>query len=412
MLQGHDLIYFGPGQWQGLWRNRHQLLTRFARHNRVLYVEPQTDFAGFRDLWRTGRLGWRTIWQEFRRDWVEPVQPNLYIYQSPKGLPVSGRFPLDCVTWQVWLAALKLTLRRLRFQRPIVWLSRPEMGRFLGHFRESLTIYHVVDEYTAYQTVSGEEAGVLRESERALMQRADLVIVVSPQLLEVKRTFNSQTYLVPNGVNLAAFQAPAPVPDDLQSISAPRLIYAGLIGARLDLKLLLALMRRRPDWSLVLIGQENPAGTEGKTEELRRLPNTHYLGLKPVQQVPAYLLACSVCVLPYAGNREAHFLDPLKLYEGLAAGLPIVATPIPAIRPYGRLVRLATGIDEFEAEVEAALAEGRSIEAAQKAAQRQAVAADHTWDARVEQVSALIEAKLGRVGKSNVDEAALSSPVR
>lgn len=412
MLQGHDLIYFGPGQWQGLWRNRHQLLTRFARHNRVLYVEPQTDFAGFRDLWRTGRLGWRTIWQEFRRDWVEPVQPNLYIYQSPKGLPVSGRFPLDRVTWQVWLAALKLALRRLRFQRPIVWLSRPEMGRFLGHFQESLVIYHVVDEYTAYQTVSGEEAEVLREAERALMQQADLVIVVSPQLLEVKRTFNSQTHLVPNGVDVAAFQGPAPVPDDLQSISAPRLIYAGLIGARLDLKLLLALMRRRPDWSLVLIGQENPAGTEGDIEELRRLPNTHYLGLKPVQQVPAYLLACSVCVLPYASNREAHFLDPLKLYEGLAAGLPIVATPIPAIRPYGGLVRLATGVDAFEAEVEAALAEGRSMEAAQKAAQRQAVAADHTWDARVEQVSALIEAKLGRVRKHNVDEAALSSPVR
>jgi len=408
MLQGHDLIYFGPGKWQGLWRNRHQLLTRFARHNRVLYVEPATYLQTFREQWRTGHLGWRTLRQEFRRDWVEPVRPNLYIYHSPTSLPVSGRFPLDWVTWQLWLLALKLALRRLRFQRPVLWLSRPEMGRFLGKFGESLAIYHVVDEYTAYQTVTAEEADVLRRLESCLLQRVDLAIVVSPQLLEAKRAFNAQTYLVPNGVDPAAFEVVAPVPDDLQLIPAPRLIYSGLIGARLDLKLLYDLMRRRPDWSLVLLGEVNAAGAEAALAELQSLANVHVLGLRPVNAVPAYLAACEVCVLPYRQDREAQHIDPLKLYEGLAAGKPIVMTPIPAAHSFCEVVRTAANVEEMERQILAALCENSP----QCEARRRSAVAGHTWEARVEQISTLIETKLGVHGRRQDDEIALSSAVR
>lgn len=411
MLQGHDLIYFGPGRWDGLWRNRHHLLSRFARCNRVLYVEPATDLRTFRELWRTGRMGPNELWRELRQSRLTQLQPNLYIYHSPTYLPVSGRFPLNRLTWQVWTAALRATLRRFGFHRPLLWLSRPEMAHLIGRFAERLVIYHVVDEYTAYQSVTPEEAQELRAAETQMLRRADLVVVVSPQLLEAKQAFNSHTYLVPNGVDTAAFEISAPVPTDLQPVPAPRLVYAGLIGARLDLKLLMDLMRRRPDWSLVLIGQENPTGTAGKLEELHRLANVYFLGLKPAQQVPAYLLACSVCLLPYARNREAHYIDPLKLYEGLAAGMPVVATPIPALRPHAGIVRLAESVADFELAVESALAERRSAKAAELARRRRGVAAANTWEMRVEKISALIEAKLGANGICQDDETAISRAV-
>lgn len=411
MLQGHDLIYFGPGRWHGLWRNRHQLLSRFAHHNRVLYVEPATDLRTFREQWRTGRVGPSELCRELRQSRLTQPQPNLYIYHSPTYLPVSGRFPFDRLTWQIWTAALRATLRRLGFHQPLLWLSRPEMVHLIGRFAERLVIYHVVDEYTAYQSVTPDEAQELRAAETEMLRRADLVLVVSPQLLESKRAFNSHTYLVPNGVDTAAFEIPVPVPADLQPIPAPRLVYGGLIGARLDLKLLSDLMRRRPDWSLVLIGQENATGTAGELEELHRLPNVYFLGLKPVQQVPAYLAACSVCLLPYARNREAHYIDPLKFYEGLAAGMPIVATPIPALRPYAGIVRLAEHVVDFEAAVESALAERQSVEAAELACRRRTVAAANTWEMRIEQISALIETKLGMNGTHQDDETAISSAV-
>jgi glycosyltransferase involved in cell wall biosynthesis len=394
MLQGHHLIYFGPDRWHGLWRNRHQLMSRFAQHNRVLYVEPVTDLRTFRESWRKGSLRWHDLWRELRQGRLTEPQSNLYIYHSPTYLPVAGRYPLDRLTWQLWLTAFRATLSRLKFRQPLLWLSRPEMAHLIGRFDERLVIYHVVDEYAAYQSVTPIEAEELRSAERRLLKRADLVVVVSPQLLQVKRPHNLHTSLVANGVDAAVFVPNLGVPDDLRAIPGPRLVYAGLIGARLNLTLLAQLATRRPDWSWVLIGQVNPTGTEGQLDELRRLPNVRFLGLKAHQDIPAYLAACDVCVLPYAHNQEAHYIDPLKLYEGLAAGKPIVATPIPAVLSFGDLIEVATDVSAFETAVTAALADSESEQAAQQAARRRSVAAANTWDARVEQLSMLIQQRL------------------
>jgi glycosyltransferase involved in cell wall biosynthesis len=392
-LAGAHLIYFGPGQWDGLWRNRHHLLSRFARHNQVLYVEPAIHLKTFRRAWWEGRLGWQRLWRESRQSRISQAGPNLYIYHSPTFAPVAGRFPLDRLTSFLWLAALKTELRRLKFTDPIVWFSRPEMVSLMGHLPARLTIYHVVDEYTAYEGVSVELACKLRRQEKELLTRAGMVVVVSPALWQAKQSCNPRTYLVPNGTDLEAFAQAARgsgPPTDLAEIPEPRLIYAGLVGNRLDLPMLIALAKRRPDWSVVVIGEVDARGCEAEIASLRALPNAHLLGLRPVTAVPRYLLASQVCLLPYRRCAETDHIDPLKLYDGLAAGKPIVASPIPAVRPYDGLVRLAYGVEAFEVAVEAALGEqDESLVAA-----RRAVAAANTWETRVQQLSRLIEARL------------------
>lgn len=390
MLSGHSVIYFGPGRWEGMWRNRHHLMSRLARHNRVLYVEPKIDLQTFRHRWRSGQWGWADLKRELDQSRVSQPQENLYIYHSPTYAPVSGRFPLDRLTWWWWFSLLKAVLRELKFEQPIVWLSQPDMVKLLGQLRERLVIYHVVDEYTAYQGVDGELERWLRQQEVQLLTRADLVIVVSAALWEAKRVHNPHTYLVPNGVDAQAFSRTPRIPTDLQRIPAPRLIYAGLIGARLDLDLLAALMQRRPEWSLVLLGEVNATGAEAELQPLRRLPNVHFLGVKPAGDVPDYLMLSDVCVLPYRQNRETQYIDPLKLYEGLMAGKPVIATPIPAVKPFQEWIALAETADEFEAAVQAAL----TADQASQAAQRQAVAAAYTWERRVEQISELIRMRV------------------
>ena len=392
-LAGAHLIYFGPGQWAGLWRNRHHLLSRFADHNRVLYVEPAIHLKTFRREWWAGRLGWQQMWRELRQCRISQAGPNLYIYHSPTFLPVAGRFPLDRLTYALWLAALKAALRRLKFADPIVWFSRPEMVSLIGRLPARLTIYHVVDEYTGYEGVTGDLAAELRRQETELMARAQMVVVVSPELWQAKRACNPHTYLVPNGTDLKAFtqaaRQPGP-PADLAEIPEPRLIYAGLVGTRLDLPMLIALARRRSDWSVVVIGEVDARGCEAEIASLRALPNVHILGVRPVTAVPRYLLASQVCLLPYRRSVETDHIDPLKLYDGLAAGKPIVASPIPAVQPYDGLVRLAYGVDAFETAVEAALGEhDESLVAARRAA-----AAASTWETRFQQLSTLIEARL------------------
>jgi glycosyltransferase involved in cell wall biosynthesis len=174
------------------------------------------------------------------------------------------------------------------------------------------------------------------------------------------------------------------------TIPEPRLVYAGLIGARLDLDLLTALAERRPDWSLVLIGEIDTRGVEDKLAYLQRLVNVYFLGLKPASAVPSYLLACQVCLLPYRRSEESHHIDPLKLYEGLASGKPIVSSPIPAAELYGDLVWLASDTYEFEVAVQQALVEQDD----EIVARRRAAAAANTWETRVEEISALIQLRL------------------
>lgn len=390
MLTGHNLVYFGPGPWQGLWRNRHQLMTRFAHCNQVLYVEPPLHLrSAVRQL-----LAQRTAWQGFRRPRITRIQDSLYLYHSPAFAPISGRFPLSTVTRAVRRAWLLRTLRRFGIRRPIIWLSRPEMADLIGQFDEQLVIYHVVDEYTAYRGVTPESARLLRLQEEKLMVRANLVIVVSPKLLEAKQPYNPHTYLVPNGVDIEAFAPPRTgkrsSPADLAPIREPRLVYAGLIGIRLDLDLLIALATRHPDWALVLIGEVDSRDCESELAQLQLLPNVHFLGLKPASVVPDYLLASQVCLLPYRLSLESYHIDPLKLYEGLASGRPIVSTSIPAAAPYRDLIRVAADGDRFETAIQDALAERDDG----CAARRTAAVAAHTWEARAEQISLLIESCL------------------
>ncbi len=395
MLMGHNLIYFGPGPWQGLWRNRHQLMTRFARCNRVLYVEPPLHLRPAVRQFLTRRESWQAL----HRPRIHQIWGGLYIYQSPAFAPISGRFPLNVLTCTLRRISLLRALRQLDIQRPIIWLSRPEMADLIGQFHEQLAIYHVVDEYAAYRGVTQEQAELLRLQEEKLMGLADLVIVVSPALLEAKRPSNPHIYLVPNGVETEAFAQAAigenSPPADLAAIREPRLVYAGLIGTRLDLSLLITLAEKHADWALVLIGEVDRRDCENELAQLQALPNVHFLGLKSAAAVPAYLMACQVCLLPYRLSRESYHMDPLKLYDGLASGKPIVSTAIPAATPYRDLIRLAFSIDEFEAAIQAALAEQDD----DLAARRRAVAAANSWAARVEQISMLVEAHLNHARK-------------
>lgn len=391
MLAGYDLVYFGPGPWSGLWRNRHYLMSRFARQNRVLYVEPPPYLRPVVRQLLQDRKPWRML----RRPFLSQVQDGLYVYHSPVFAPISGRWPLSAMTRLIRRALLLRTMRRLGMERPIIWLSRPEMGSLIGQFRERLTIYHVVDEYTAYQGVTEELASRLRRQEEELIARADLVIVVSQMLWESKRQRNPHTYLVPNGVDFEAFQhamtGENPPPEDLIAIKEPRLVYAGLIGFRLDLPLLIAVARRRPEWSFVLIGQVDGRGCEDELKKLQGLPNVHFLGIRPASMVPSCLLACQVCLLPYRRSEESRHIDPIKLYEGMASGRPVVSTPIPAVLPYSDLIWIASDDRAFEAAIEGALGE----QDGEKARNRRSVAAANTWEKRVEQISALIQARLG-----------------
>jgi len=405
MLEGHDILCFAVEPWEGVWRNRHQIMSRLARRNRVLFVEPRPYLRQVLGIRPEG-----TAKPHHKPRQLRHIGQGLYVYQPPRWAPIIGRRPLKTLADTLQDRALLPAMARLGMRQPILWLFRPEQADVIGRYSERLLLYHVVDEYAAYEMEFVEQVGVGRQEaivtlEREVLRQADLVIVTSPALLESKRPFNPHTYLVRNGVDYAAFSAaladPSPPPADIAALPQPVIGFVGVINEKINLGLLRDVAQVHPEWSLALVG---PVAQRFHREQLAwlELPNVHFLGFKPVAELPRYVAACQVCLMPYKLNEWTRHIDPLKMYEYLAAGRPVVSTPIPSALAFAPPLRLAHDVPGFVHQIEAALAETDDV---QREGFRR-LAAQHTWEARVEQLSGCIEAALQRTAKI---QAALSS---
>lgn len=365
-------------------------MSRFAQYNKVLYVEPVVYLNHLRHHWREGKLGW----SDFKQKPVSQAGDNLYIFHSPAYVPISGRQPLKPVSRFAWTGLLKLAMRQLGFGRPIVWFSRPEMVDLIGSFDEKLVVYHVVDEYLAYGGLNSEARRRQQCQEQQMLQRAGLVIVVSEKLYEAKRPFNQHTHLVANGVDYQAYDramsSTDPLLPDIGQLSRPVIGYSGSVATRLDLDLLHYLATSHPDWSIVLVGVIKERDCAAGLSKLRQAGNVHFLGHKEINQVPYYVKGFDVCLIPYKVNERAHHSSPLKLYDYMATGKPIVSTDFASANQFKDVIRIARSKENFKHSIEEVLTEKDNG----LSGKRRSIAAENTWDARVNQLSALIQNRL------------------
>ena len=193
--------------------------------------------------------------------------------------------------------------------------------------------------------------------------------------------------LVENAVDFNSYSAAdsdGAVLVTMLGMSRPRYGYSGLIGVRLDLRLLIEFARGTPDGSLVLAGKVDSRGCEALLDELFALPNVHFLGELPPASVPEFVAGLDVGLLPYQLNRETEHISPLKLYEYLAAAKPVISTPIPAARRHSGLVRLAQTASEFRTAGQELIANDNEI---LRDCRRQFAAAN-TWEDRISQIKA------------------------
>jgi len=395
VLRGESILCFAPDPWDDIWRNRHQIMSLLAGANQVLYVEPRPYL---RPVLRRAVRGEISL-AELRAPRLRAVRPGLYVFRPPLYAPLSGREPLATLTKALRVASLRRAMRRLGMSRPILWLFRPEMADIPGDYGEKLLIYHIVDEYTGYEGLDPARAEAMRRRERELIARADLVLVTSRALLESKGGINPNTHWVPNGVDYERFASAAARredPAEMVGLPHPRLGYVGAINDKIDADLLLSVAEAYPWATLAMVGPVRVEGAETRAglERLRSRPNVRFVGQVPGERVPEFVAACDVGLLPYRQSVWTQHIQPLKLYEYLACGLPVVSTEIPAVRDEGDVVFVARDHRAFVALVRQALgADNEALRAA-----RQERAARNTWRERVERISALIEATLSRTG--------------
>jgi hypothetical protein len=389
MLTGHSLVYFAQGPWKDLWRPQHQLMSVFARTNKVLYVERRHFMRSTIRAFSRGELGW----DDLSRPSLEKVADNLYVHRYPVWAPVTGARPLKGLTRALSHGSLRRSMRMLGMSDPIAWYSLPGMLDMIDDLPARLRIYHAIDEYTSYSNHTERSKYALLEREKRLMAAVDAVVVVSQTLYDAKSPYNRHTYLVPNAVNYAAYQAALDdpeLPPELAAIPEPRIGYIGLIGDKLDYHMLLDLARNNPQWSLVFLGTVRLSRDQETWDSLLSLSNVHHLDAVDVLRVPHHVKGFQVGLMPNLQNLFAENCSPLKLYDYLAAGIPVASMDMPHARPFASHVHLASTPEEFERTVYAALADTDC----QRCLERRQIAAQETWEARAQKLSEIIVDRL------------------
>lgn len=389
--EGVGMVYFGMSPWHGMWKSRHQLLSRFSRQMPVLYVEPCVYLRSL----RKGETRVSRIFTDIGKS-VERCEPNLTVFHSPAYLPVSGSPFLGRLSQRAWVRGVRRAMIAAGITRPIVWISRPERRFVIGQLGEILSIYHAVDEYAGYTGLDNEGRQRLAAAETELLDSVDLVIVASPELRDAKQGAGRELMVLENGVEpeeYAKARNSGSEPKDLAGIPRPRLGYSGLIGKRLDLELVRDVAQKHPECSVVLMGKVDKRECEEILAILESMPNVHLLGEKPGAEVASYVVGFDIGLLPYQINLETQHISPIKMYEYWAAGKPVVSTAIPAAMRYQSAVHVAESPDQFHSTIDRLIAT-RGREDAERLIR---LAKENSWQSRVDAVTSKLRSRIGVV---------------
>jgi glycosyltransferase involved in cell wall biosynthesis len=307
-------------------------MKRLAWDRRVYFFEEPVFSSGPPSLGR-----------RVDREGVTVITPYL-----PEGLEQAQR-----ITVQRHL--LQLLCRQEEIKYPLLWYYTPLSGEFSDHLDADVVVYDCMDELAAFR---GAPPSIM-EQERKLLRRARVVFTGGYSLYEAKRHLHANVHPFPSSVDVTHFvkaREPLPQHDDQAQIPHPRIGHYAVLDERLDTGLVARIADARPEWQLILIGPV----VKIDPQELPRRPNIHYLGMKSYEELPAYLSGWDAAFMPFALNESTRFISPTKTPEYLAAGKPVVSTPITdVVRTYGErgLVRIASTAEEVAAALEACLAE-------------------------------------------------------
>jgi ADP-heptose:LPS heptosyltransferase/glycosyltransferase involved in cell wall biosynthesis len=379
-----EIVCFGQQNWDVCWTGKQQLMSRLAaRGHRVLYVDPSWVR---RPLAANEHL--RTI---------HPVRHGFGLRrEGPGELYVFTYHYAPLLRWRLnhwrWPRVVRELVRELGFSAPIGFSLRPQAAPLLDELQPDCRVYYAVDDIAAFPHHREDERRRLRALENELLAAADLALAVSPRLHQRFLGVQPRSRLLPNGADLDAFSpdrlAATPPHARLAHLPHPRLGFIGQVDERLDQSLLAEIATARPHWSIVLAGRVK-AGVD--VSALSGLANVHLLGYQEYRDLPAVLRELDVCLVPYVVNELTRACNPLKVFEYLAAGRPVVARRLDGLAWCGDVLAFADDAPGFVAAAEAALADpdrGRD--------ERLALAAANGWDARVEELETLLRETLVR----------------
>ena len=377
-----------PGDWSGLvvfcaatsWDGNQfpdqHIARRLTRYAPVLYVDPPISHLSPR---RNPDLA-----ASLERPRLRVLAPNL-ARLTPVVPPGKAKPVIAPVAWWLTKRAIGHAVRSLTDDVHAVVAA--SFAPVFGICGERLRVFYGTDDFVAGAELFGVGVERLRRDEARQLADADVVIAISTDLADRYRRLGHVASVVPNGCDDALF---ATTPDTLPAsdidLPEPIVGYIGHMAARIDLRLLEAIVERGR--SLLLVGPDALSLDRARFDRLVSAPNVQWVGRRPFNSLPSYLRAMAVGILPYGDTEFNRASFPLKLLEYLAGGRAAVATDLPAVRSLATdLVEVASEPSAFADAVDRAIA-GDNSEAMVR--RRMAFAGGHTWDERAESFASLM----------------------
>ena len=329
-----DLMCFSHLRWGFVFQRPNHLLTRFSKHQRVFFIEEPIFTDGD------------------EKTHIENYNDNLYVVtlHLPHGLPHE-----EVIKRQQ--KAINSLILQMQIKRFYSWYYTPMALPFTEHLQPEMVVYDCMDELSAFKFAPVE----LAQREKQLFNKADVVFTGGHSIYENKKNAHHNIYSFPSSIDKSHFGKARRIktePADQASIAHPRFGFFGVIDERFDIDLIEAVAKAKPDWQFVLLGpvvKIDPA-------TLPKYDNIHYLGGKSYEELPSYIAGWDIATIPFAINESTRFISPTKTPEYLAAGKPVISTPIrDVVSPYGNsgLVHIVSTAEEFIAVAETELKKKR-----------------------------------------------------
>ena len=389
------IVCLSPQDWDTeLPTNRQQIMRRAAGFGHsIVFVETSQSIS--RDLFQVLRFDHGNLTHLARKLTTgQSVAPGITVRRAPWLLPWGRRF-----RWanRLNVALTRRMVRAVARRSPgpfILWLYDAASSDLVGRCGEAVALYDCVDDHAEVAGSDQRVRALLSAGDRNAASASTVVVTTTRRLYERHARSNPSTFLIPNVGDYDHF-SPAAYRDivapELATLPRPVLGFIGNVTAwKVDFELLEGIATNRPEWSLVLVGPCRPDASE-QLARLGRLANVYYLGPRPYAQLPAFVAGFDVGLCPYLWNEAMQSGFPLKLYEYLAAGKPVVASGNPDLAGMEPDVRLVRGVWESIRAIEDVLASADDETALKR---RMALAAANTWESRASRMLDLVEERL------------------
>ncbi|MGZ3837358.1 MAG: glycosyltransferase [Flavisolibacter sp.] len=396
MIRNRDIVIVGLQPWDsGIGSNCKNIALEFARHNRVLYVNHPLDRVS--KIRSRNDPAYQNHFKVFEQgqDPLVPVAKNIWalypvqVLESINWIPFTPLFRIfNKVNNRRFARDIRKGIERLGFKNYILFNDSDMFRSF--HLKELLSPVQSI--YYSRDNLMGvpywHRHGQYLEPE--LFAKSDLVVANSTYLSGIAEQHNPRSYYVGQGCEVEAFdpEKVRAIPGDIAGIPSPVIGYIGaLFDLRLDIALLESLAGDHPGWQFVFIGPEDEAF---RNSRLHQMPHVHFLGLKEVKDLPAYLSRFDVALNPQKVNEVTIGNYPRKIDEYLAMGKAVVATETAAMSIFRDHVYFAGTAEDYARQIEKALKENTR----EKEQERIAFAQSHTWENSVAEIyRAMLEAR-------------------